>query len=86
MHMVYSERTQVLLSPQQRSKLEHIASRTRKSVGAVIRDAIDAYQRSTDDERLAAIDTILSLDLPVEDWPAMKRDILRRALKDQAER
>ena len=40
---MFSERTQVLLSPGQVEKLKRIAARQGSSVGAVIRDAIDGY-------------------------------------------
>ena len=40
---MFSERTQVLLSPRQVEKLKRIAARQGSSVGAVIRDAIDSY-------------------------------------------
>src|SRR3990170_3082732 len=42
LHM-HSERTQVLLTPAQRERLQRIAVREGRSLGAVIRDAIDAY-------------------------------------------
>ena len=40
---MFSERTQVLLSPAQVEKLKRIAARDGRSVGAVIRDAIDTF-------------------------------------------
>ena len=40
---MFSERTQVLLSPEQLGRLKRIAERDRKSVGAVIREAVDAF-------------------------------------------
>ena len=40
---MFSERTQVLLSPEQLARLKRIAARDGKSVGAVIRDAVDGF-------------------------------------------
>ena len=74
--MSFTERTQVLLSPEQRARLERLARRQRRSVGAVVRDAIDAYAPSDEQRRREALAELLSLDAPVPDWPAMKRQII----------
>jgi hypothetical protein len=79
MHM-YSERTQVLLSPDQLAKLKRIAARDRRSLGAVIRAAVDAYDDPGGDRREAAVAAITSMDLPVDDWDVMKAEILRSQL------
>ncbi len=76
---MYSERTQVLLSPEQLERLKRLARRDGRSVGAVIRDAVDAYTLHTSD-RHAAIERLLSLEAPVDDWEVMKAEILRGAL------
>ena len=72
---MFSERTQVLLSPQQVEKLKRIAVRDGRSVGAVIRDAVDIYVDPGADSRQRAADAILSMNLPVDDWEVMKRQI-----------
>lgn len=79
MHM-YSERTQVLLSPEQLAQLKRIAARNRQSVGAVIRDAVDAFVGSPPASRERAIRSILSMEAPVEDWAVMKEQIQRSQL------
>ena len=40
---MFSERTQVLLSPEQLARLKRIAARDGRSVGAVIREAVDSF-------------------------------------------
>ena len=76
--MSYTERTQVLLSPEQRAKVARIAERTHRSIGAVIRDAVDAYgSRSSPDRRRRALDELFSLEAPVDDWDLMEREIER---------
>jgi hypothetical protein len=70
---MFSQRTQVLLSPQQVEKLKRIAVRDGRSVGAVIRDAVDSYTDPGIDAREAAAAAINAMDLPVDDWPIMKR-------------
>lgn len=79
---MFSERTQVLLSPQQVEKLKRIAARDGKSVGAVIRDAVDGYVDPGLDSRRRAADRILSMNLPVDDWEVMKEQIMRSQLGD----
>ncbi|MDL2334843.1 MAG: ribbon-helix-helix protein, CopG family [Chloroflexota bacterium] len=78
---MFSERTQVLLSKGQLAELKRRAKRERKSVGAVIRDAVDAYTDTpTADERQAALERLFALNAPVDDWPVMKEQILRGQL------
>lgn len=76
--MSYTERTQVLLSPDQRQRLERLARDQRRSVGAVIREAIERYAPDTSvaqDE----LEAIFSLGLPVGDWSTMKAEIIDAA-------
>ncbi|MEX1165068.1 MAG: hypothetical protein WEB03_15965 [Nitriliruptor sp.] len=78
--MSYSERTQVLLSPEQRTKVERIAARTSRSVGAVIRDAIDDYgQQATPERRRRALADLYALEAPVDDWEVLEHEIVEGA-------
>lgn len=79
---MFSERTQVLLSPAQVEKLKRIAARDGRSVGAVIRDAVDSYVDPGTDARATAVRAILSMNLPVDDWEVMKAEIKRSQLGD----
>jgi len=79
---MFSERTQVLLSPAQVKRLKRIAARDGRSVGAVIRDAVDSYVDPGLDSRRRAADRILSMNLPVDDWEVMKEQIMRSQLGD----
>ena len=79
---MFSERTQVLLSTEQVSKLKRIAAREGRSVGAVIRDAVDSYVDPGDDARHRAAQAIIAMNLPVDDWEVMKAQILRSQLGD----
>jgi predicted transcriptional regulator len=72
---MYSERTQVLLSPEQVEKLRRIAAREHRSLGAVIRAAVDAYDDPGSDRRRAAVAAITAMNLPVDDWEVMKAEI-----------
>jgi hypothetical protein len=79
MHM-HSERTQVLLTPAQRERLARIAARENRSLGAVIRDAIDAYTLPRARSPHEILRSMYSLNAPVADWEQMKAEIERGAL------
>ena len=48
-------------------------------MGALIRDAVDAYTGSSGRSRRDAADSLLATGAPVGDWEAMKREIERGA-------
>lgn len=76
MCMSLTERTQVLLSPEQRRKVAQLAARSSTSLGAVIRAAIDSYVPSvSSDRRRRALEELFALDAPVADWDEMEREI-----------
>ena len=77
---MHSERTQVLLTPEQRARLERIAVREGRSLGAVIRDAVDAYTLPRARPRDEALRSLFSHGAPVSDWDVMKAEIERGAL------
>lgn len=79
MHM-FSERTQVLLSRDQRERLERMAAREGRSVGSVIREAIESYTAAGPRSRIAAAEALIAMDLPVGDWEQMKAEIAAGAL------
>lgn len=74
----YSERTQVLLTPEQRARVERIAAARGISVGAVIREAIEAQtaprRRRSREE---AYRSLVSMNAPVDDWEVMEEEIER---------
>lgn len=80
---MHSERTQVLLTPSQRRRLERIATRENRSMGAVIRDAIDAYTLPRARSRHEALEALFALEAPVADWEQMKREIIDGAVGDR---
>lgn len=77
---MHSERTQVLLTPAQRARLERIATREGRSLGAVVRDAIDAYTLPRARPRHEALQSLFAQNAPVADWEVMKAEIERGAL------
>lgn len=79
MHM-FTERTQVLLSREQRERLERIAAREGRSVGSVIREAVESYTAASPRTRAEAAAALIAMDLPVSDWDQMKAEIVEGAL------
>jgi len=77
-----TERTQVLLSPDQLARVRRIAARDGRSVGAVIREAIDTFTEGEPDRRRRALDRMLASNAPVDDWEVMKAQILQSQLGD----
>lgn len=73
---MYTERTQVLLTPEQRSRLQRMARHRHTSMGALIREAIDAYTARRGQPREDALQALLALDAPVAKWETMKAEIL----------
>jgi hypothetical protein len=76
---MFTERTQVLLTQEQRRRLERRAKEEHRSVGALIRDAVDAYTGATGRSRADAAESLLGLDAPVDEWAVMKAEIERGA-------
>lgn len=79
---MFSERTQVLLSPEQLARLKRIATRDGRSVGSVIREAVDSFVETAPDSRDRALRSIMSMNAPVDDWEVMKAQIMRSQLGD----
>lgn len=77
---MFSERTQVLLSPEQLARLKRIAERDGRSVGSVIRDAVDSFVEAEPDRRQRALKRLLAMNAPVDDWDVMKAQILKSQL------
>ena len=79
---MFSERTQVLLSPEQLARLKRIAEREERSVGSVIREAVDSFVEAEPDRRQRALKRLLAMNAPVEDWDVMKAQIMQSQLCD----
>jgi predicted DNA-binding protein len=79
---MFSERTQVLLTPEQASRLKRIARREGRSVGAVIREAVDEYVGGTFDRRQEALERLFAIGAPVADWEVMKAEIIEGRFGD----
>lgn len=77
--MPMTERLQVLVTTEQRRRLERVARIEGRSVGAVIRDAIERAipaPRGVDGDPL---EEMFELNLPVGNWADLKQEIIRAA-------
>jgi hypothetical protein len=76
---MFSERTQVLLTPAQRRRLEQLATDRQVSIGSLIREAVDAYTAVRSRPARQALLDLLELGAPADDWSVIKDQILRGA-------
>lgn len=81
---VYTERVQAVLTPEQYEKLSQLAEQSGKPVSVLIREAIDqTYFVELDQRRRRqALDRLLALAAPVDDWPQMEAEIEQGALDE----
>lgn len=76
-----SKRVEVLFDPKQYAELESEAQRREKSVGALIREAVEReYLQPSREERKAALKEFLSIRLDIGSWEEAKELILRSYL------
>lgn len=72
---MFNERLQLLITPEQRRHLEGEARRTGSSIGALVRDAIDArFGTTAVEERRGAVEEITAMRgtfLPVDELEAI---------------
>jgi predicted transcriptional regulator len=80
---MFSERTQVLLSPEQLARLKRIAERDGRSVGSVIREAVDSFVEAEPNKRQRALRRMLAMNAPVDDWEVRKAQVLKGQLGDR---
>ena len=75
-----SARVPVLLTPEQRARLERLAAQRGISIGALVREAVDAYTVPGTGDRALAMAELFALEAPVAAWETMKAEIERGAL------
>ena len=79
-----TKRVQILLDPFQYRRLDEIARQCNRSMGALIREAIDrVYLQRNMDERLEAVWALAAMQLPVADWEQMERESVEEAMCDE---
>jgi predicted DNA-binding protein len=77
-----TERVQILLTPQQRRRLEDEAKRQARSVASLVREAIDArFSPIGRDERMAAVEAIRAMS----GGPFLTPEQINRAVEEERE-
>lgn len=72
-----TRRTQLLLDDELHRRLREVAAQRGISIGALIREAIDEKLSGMHDARARAFAKLLEAEpMPVDDWPAMKQEML----------
>lgn len=85
--VVRSRRAQALLTPDEYELLEEHAAATGKSVSQLIRETVERHliAELQKERRLRALERLFSQNLPVEDWPEMKRQIIEGRYRGHGE-
>mgnify|MGYP003382108145 CR=1 FL=1 len=70
-------RVQVLLPPKTYDMLQEIAAEKKESVSALVRQAVEdqLIKELREQRKLAAVDRLEALDLPIDDWPAIEAEM-----------
>ena len=79
--MSLAKRTHVLLEENQYKQLEQLAKQKKVSVGALIRDAIDKVYNIREEGKIKAVEKIIAMNLQVDDWELMEKEIIEGAVK-----
>lgn len=76
-----TKKTTILFAPDLYRQLETLAEASKTSVAMLIRQAvIQQYFLVDRKKRLAAVQALRKMDLPVADWPAMEGEIAKGRL------
>ena len=72
-----NKRTQVLLTEKQYKKLHVLSEKSKKSMGFLIREAVDTVYINKKKNKEKIIRKIANMDLPTGDWKEIKREIIK---------
>jgi hypothetical protein len=84
--MPLTRRLQVLLDDERYERLEERSRASGASVGALVRRAIDeTYPPPRADAERAGAEFLAAEPMPVDDWDAMKRELLETLYDERAD-
>lgn len=69
------ERLEVRLDPELMAQVRREAERRGMSMAQLVREALQAFFREEDRARLQAAEALFRVGAPVDDWPALEREI-----------
>ena len=71
-------RVEVLFEPSEYHRLEELAQSKRRSVGSLVREAVERlYLQPSREERLQAVERLVSQDFDFGSWEEVKEEIIR---------
>ena len=73
--MTQTRRAQILMDPEEYDELARIAEAKLVSVAELIRTAVRTVYLRSPEDRLAAVERIAAMELPVDSWSQMKAEI-----------
>jgi len=76
-----NRRTQILLTEKQYRKLHALSEYKNKSMGSLIREAVDIVYVKEKKNREKIIDKIGAMNLPTGDWKEIKKEIIKNKNK-----
>jgi hypothetical protein len=77
-----SKRVEVLFDPKQYAELERVAHQNAKSVGGLIREAVERlYLQPSREERLQAVKWLTSQNIDFPPWEEVKEIIIREKIR-----
>jgi hypothetical protein len=81
MTAMYTERVQTVLTKEQFDLLSATAQQENKPLSVLVREAVEEvyFVQEARRRRRHALDQLVALDAPVEDWPEMEREIIEGA-------
>ena len=72
----YSKRLEIRIDAKRFAMLQRKAKETKKSIAELIRDAVDKqYRWATISRKLHALEKLKQINLPVDNWTDLKKEI-----------
>jgi predicted DNA-binding protein len=72
-----NKRTQILLTEKQYKKLHALSEHEKKSIGFLIREAVDIVYIKEKKNREKIVEKIAAMNLPSGDWEEIKKEIIK---------
>lgn len=81
--MALTKRVELLLDPEQYSRLEEIGRARKESVGSLIRRAVEReYMEPTREQKRAALEWLLGQETEFGPWEELKQEIIGEVVKE----
>ena len=79
----YIKRVQTVLTQDQFRKLTQLSETTGKPLSLLIREAIEKvyFEQAQHEQRQQALETLLALNAPVDEWVVMEEQIIHGAIE-----